>query len=205
MYINYHYFKILGTKKTLKIESINPISEVFLSDLKDNLGLDSELQEISKIEYYKLTINFYNLRKKFIKNTKNMRLIKINSITLLCNACSNPTLYSTELKSVSNDDVLEIIENKKHTFLYVARPTCDKCIAFTPLVTSIASEFSIEIPYFNTDVARIEDEEKLNEIIKELNLVAVPTLLEIKNGLVINSITGIASEDEIIDFLNIYN
>lgn len=82
MYINYHYFKILGTKKTLKIESINPISEVFLSDLKDNLGLDSELQEISKIEYYKLTINFYNLRKKFIKNTKNMGLIKINSITI---------------------------------------------------------------------------------------------------------------------------
>lgn len=131
------------------------------------------------------------------------KIIIIVFITLLCNGCSNPTLHSTELKNVSNDDVLEIIENKQHTFLYVARPTCDKCIAFTPLVTSISSEFSIEIPYFNTDVARTEDEKKLNEIVKELDLFAVPTLLEIKNGQVINSIIGIASEDEIIDFLNI--
>lgn len=66
----------------MKIESINPISEVILSNLKDNLGLDFEWQEISKMEYYKLTNNFNNLRKKYLKNTENIGVIKIKSIII---------------------------------------------------------------------------------------------------------------------------
>lgn len=130
------------------------------------------------------------------------RIITIVFIMLLCTGCSQ-NLQLTDLKNVSNDDVLEILENRQHTFLYVGRPTCDKCIAFNSLITSITSEFLIEISYFNTDVARTEDTEKLNEIIEKLSLFAVPTLLEIKNGQVVNSIVGMASEEELMEFLNI--
>ena len=55
---------------------------MILSDLKDNLGLDFELQEISKMEYYKLTNNFNNLRKKYLKNIENIGVIKIKSIII---------------------------------------------------------------------------------------------------------------------------
>lgn len=55
---------------------------MILSDLKENLGLNFELQEISKMEYYKLTNNFNNLRKKYLKNIENIGVIKIKSIII---------------------------------------------------------------------------------------------------------------------------
>lgn len=55
----------------------------------------------------------------------------------------------------------------------------------------------IEIGYWNTDKAR-EDEEKLDDILTELDVAAVPAVLKVADGEVERSIIGVGSENEFV-------
>ncbi|MBR4998960.1 MAG: thioredoxin family protein, partial [Clostridia bacterium] len=72
---------------------------------------------------------------------------------------------------------------------------CMPCRMLTPILEQVADE-RVNINFYNIDIDESED------IAKRYRIFSVPTLLAFKQGKVIDSLVGLNSFEEIIDFVD---
>ena len=105
---------------------------------------------------------------------------------------------------IGNLQLLELIEDGTHFFLYVGRPTCPFCAEFEPVLIETLRDQGKSIYYFNLDEAREENESKMIELATVLEVAGVPAMFRIENGQVVTMQGGVLSSEELIEFLEVY-
>ena len=123
----------------------------------------------------------------------------ITLIILMCIAFLGACSQKNELILVDSETVVSFLnENGGIKFLYVGRPTCENCQEYQPIVEAVINEIDVEVFYYNTDDNR--EDEIFDEIIEQLDLVAVPTIIKIKNGKVVDEMIGVQTMEYTTDF-----
>lgn len=85
----------------------------------------------------------------------------------------------------------ETLESETLKFIYVGRTDCTYCIKITPLLGKIQTEYSIVFNYLNTDTMTTENFTDISTTAEVFEGEwGTPTLLAIKNGEVISTVSG---------------
>ncbi|HFJ9449678.1 MULTISPECIES: thioredoxin family protein [Bacillus cereus group] len=108
------------------------------------------------------------------------------------------------LIEVSNQELVQLLNNKENFSLYIGRPTCPQCKELEPILKDLLKESDRKIYYYNIDDARAENEVEMKRLIKSLGVTVVPTIEYIENGHVADKIVGLQKEQEIKAFLQKY-
>ena len=98
------------------------------------------------------------------------------------------------MDSVSELDFEEIIGGDTLTIIDFSATWCMPCRLLAPILEEVADE-KTDVNFFNLD---IDDNE---EIAKRYRIFSVPTLMAFKNGKVIDSLVGLNSFEEILEFV----
>lgn len=111
---------------------------------------------------------------------------------------------SEPLVVIGNTQMETILSSKeeKKVFVYIGRPTCPECQKFEPILKETLKGEYKTIYYYNTDVARKDNEESLESLAFELGVKVVPTMIKISNGKVVSKLAGIKNQKAILEFLN---
>ena len=92
-------------------------------------------------------------------------------------------------------DFDEIINSDELTIIDFSATWCMPCRMLAPILEQVADERT-DISFYNID---IDDSE---EIAKRYRIFSVPTLMAFKQGKVIDSLVGLNSFDEILEFVD---
>ena len=98
------------------------------------------------------------------------------------------------MDSVSELDFEEIIGGDTLTIIDFSATWCMPCRLLAPILEQVADERT-DINFFNLDIDENE------EIAKRYRIFSVPTLMAFKNGKVVDSLVGLNSFDEIMEFV----
>ncbi|MGM9902558.1 hypothetical protein A5844_000945 [Enterococcus sp. 10A9_DIV0425] len=111
---------------------------------------------------------------------------------------------SEPLETIGNAQMETMLSSKekKDVFVYVGRPTCPECQKFEPILKETLTDEYKTMYYYNTDVARKDNEESLQSLASELGVEVVPTIVKISNGKVVSKLEGIKNQKAILEFLN---
>ena len=91
-------------------------------------------------------------------------------------------------------DFEEIINNEELTIIDFSATWCMPCRMLAPILEQVADK-APEVNFYNID---IDDSE---EIAKRYRIFSVPTLLAFKEGKVIDSLVGLNTFDEVMEFV----
>lgn len=98
------------------------------------------------------------------------------------------------MDSLTELDFQEIINNEDLTIIDFSATWCMPCRMLAPILEDVADEME-DVSFFNIDIDDNED------IAKRYRIFSVPTLMAFKAGKVIDSLVGLNSYDEILDFV----
>ena len=98
------------------------------------------------------------------------------------------------MDSVSELDFDEIIGGDTLTIIDFSATWCMPCRLLAPILEQVADE-KTDVNFYNLD---IDDNQ---EIAKRFRIFSVPTLMAFKSGKMIDSLVGLNSFDEIIEFV----
>ena len=98
------------------------------------------------------------------------------------------------MDSVSELDFEEIIGGDTLTIIDFSATWCMPCRLLAPILEQVA-DTRTDVNFFNLD---IDDNE---EIAKRYRIFSVPTLMAFKNGKVVDSLVGLNSFEEILEFV----
>jgi len=107
----------------------------------------------------------------------------------------------TSLIEINNQDLSQLLYNEESFIVYVGRPTCPACSEIEPVLRSLLRNLGTSIYYFNTDDARAEDSERMDELLAFLGVRLVPSIFYIEYGNVKDSILLIHDEQDLEEFL----
>jgi|GEM_PF-3482139 len=105
--------------------------------------------------------------------------------------------------SISNEQIINIISEDKYNIIYIARPTCPKCAIVEPLFIEIAQANRVTVYYFNTDIAREQNNDKMTQILEMYEVRMVPTILYTRNGEILYLYDTLNTEDIVENFRNL--
>lgn len=94
---------------------------------------------------------------------------------------SKETMDTSKYTAISTAEFKQLQQSNKSYIVYVARPTCKYCRAFSPKLAEITAENDLEIYYYNTDEAREQDSESMTALLNEMDISSVPTLVKSDN------------------------
>ncbi|MFI8496722.1 thioredoxin family protein [Peribacillus butanolivorans] len=97
---------------------------------------------------------------------------------------------ASSLISLDSQKFEKYIKEKENIWVYIGRPTCDECDRFSPVLKEVLKENNKQIYYYNTDKARKENEQEMVNQLNKLGVKTVPTMINFKNGKVINTVVG---------------
>ncbi|MEG1286314.1 MAG: thioredoxin family protein [Romboutsia sp.] len=128
-----------------------------------------------------ISLYIYTNRKFILENKK----IFIALISIICVLFAIVTISIKNLnldyglKEINNSYVQEIINKPMNDdiIVYIGRPTCNSCVQMMPKIEEIAKDYKLSVMYYNTDVAREEDESLMLENLTKLDIKIVPTIL----------------------------
>jgi predicted bacteriocin transport accessory protein len=108
---------------------------------------------------------------------------------------------------VGNSEMYEILNDASGEgfFVYIGRPTCPHCAAFEPTLEETLRYLDQELFYYQIDLARegdAESEMTMSEIMEEIEVTGVPRIVYIEDGLVIDSLAGNRSQEDVISFFD---
>ncbi|MBC2159344.1 thioredoxin family protein [Listeria booriae] len=86
------------------------------------------------------------------------------------------------MREITNIQMKQILSDKKTGYVYVGRPSCPDCDPFQKKLRNALKETDRQGYYYNTDAARKADK-NYTEIIKQMNVRVVPTLIYFTRGL----------------------
>ncbi|MDR0955656.1 MAG: thioredoxin family protein, partial [Candidatus Nomurabacteria bacterium] len=90
-------------------------------------------------------------------------------------------------------------------FLYVGRPSCEHCQAFSPLLNkAIKNVKASDVYYYNIDDATAADQNAMNQILSQLNVTGTPTFMFMKDGQEHARLSDTTDESAIETFLKKY-
>jgi len=117
-------------------------------------------------------------------------------------ACSNETI-EPGLYTIGNSEFYEIVNSDSEDgyWVYIGRPTCQYCRMVEPIIESALYHLDARMYYFNTDVARYEDEAKMLSLVNPLQIEGIPIIVHLVNGQVATYKIGVYTQGEIVDFL----
>lgn len=123
-------------------------------------------------------------------------VILIIAIAIL-NVLENTKLHvigNSEMEAILNDD------SGVGTFVYIGRPTCPFCNEFEPILEGVLNDLDRELPYFETDLADLEDPMRRSQIFDRLGVAGVPAIVYIVNGQVVDSLNGLQQQEAVLEF-----
>lgn len=99
------------------------------------------------------------------------------------------------MDSVGEFDFDEIIGGDTLTIIDFSATWCMPCRLLAPILEQVA-DTRTDVNFFNLDIDDNED------IAKRYRIFSVPTLMAFKNGKVVDSLVGLNSFDEVLEFVN---
>ena len=141
---------------------------------------------------------------------KCMLLISLLVVSFLMAACGlgngpedniEPGLYY-----IGNDELYEILntEGDEGFFIYIGRPTCPMCQEFEPILNETLDDLEAALRYFQTDMARADDEDQMLLMLEALRITGVPIVVYIENRELRDFIMGVYTMEEVMNFFE-YN
>jgi len=100
---------------------------------------------------------------------------------------------NAEFEAILDDD------SGEGTFVYIGRPTCPNCNILRPIVETLPG-FDADLNYFETDMAMADDSEWATTLLERVELRGVPAIIYVENGVVVDRLMGVQSEDALTDF-----
>lgn len=101
---------------------------------------------------------------------------------------------------ITVDQYNELLSKGTKIVLLLGRPGCSHCVAFKPVITSVANNKEIDVYYLNTDT--IETLEAWDGIWGLVEQEGTPTVAVIENNKLVKSTAGEMTSEELIRFLS---
>ena len=98
------------------------------------------------------------------------------------------------MDSLTELDFEEIVSGKDLTIIDFSATWCMPCRMLSPILEQVANKMN-DVSFYNIDIDENED------IAKRYRIFSVPTLLAFKQGKVIDSLVGLNSYDEVLNFV----
>ena len=98
------------------------------------------------------------------------------------------------MDSLSELNFQDIIKNHDLTIIDFSATWCMPCRMMAPILEDVADVMT-NVSFYNLDIDENED------IAKRYRIFSVPTLMAFKSGKVIDSLVGLNSFDEILEFV----
>ena len=99
------------------------------------------------------------------------------------------------MNSITELNFEEIIKAEGLTIVDFSATWCMPCRMLAPILAQVADKKD-QVSFYNIDIDESE------EIAKRYRIFSVPTLMAFKEGKVIDSLVGLNSFDEVMDFVN---
>jgi len=98
------------------------------------------------------------------------------------------------MKEVNELDFEEIVGGKELTIIDFSASWCMPCRMLAPIINQVANTVT-DVNFFNLDIDDSED------IAKRYRIFSVPTLLAFKEGKVLDTMVGLNSFEQVLDFV----
>lgn len=98
------------------------------------------------------------------------------------------------MKEVNELDFKEIVGGKELTIIDFSASWCMPCRMLAPIINQVANTVT-DVNFFNLDIDDSED------IAKRYRIFSVPTLLAFKEGKVLDTMVGLNSFEQVLDFV----
>ncbi len=86
----------------------------------------------------------------------------------------------------------QVLANSTHSLVFVWASWCSNCKRQKPILEQLETETPLSIKFYSL---KADDEETL---VRELKVMAVPTILLFSHGVLINKLTGVKSEKTLV-------
>ncbi|MCL2558847.1 MAG: thioredoxin family protein [Turicibacter sp.] len=144
-----------------------------------------------------------------MKTKKLILLLSLFIVSLVLVGCGESDEEVTTypgLHYIGNDELYELLntetedEDETSVFVYIGRPTCPMCQEFEPILEEALVYLGMELKYFQTDMARVENEDLMLTMMETLGITGVPTVAYIVNGELRDFLMGMYEVDEVVNF-----
>lgn len=125
-----------------------------------------------------------------------LSLILVSFLYLTINS---KTDYSSFIE-LNNKTLADKVNTSEELMVYVGRETCQECVQFEPTLKEVLSDMDKQIYYYNTDHAKEDNEQLMNDLIETLKIKVVPTIVNLKDGSIQDKLVGKHSKSEIKQF-----
>ncbi|ATF25597.1 thioredoxin family protein [Brochothrix thermosphacta] len=109
-------------------------------------------------------------------------ILVIGSGVLIFKPFATKEMDTSTFKAITTTEFETMKESKDGFVVYIGRPTCKYCRAFTPKLAKIAKDKKLTVYYYDTDKARKSDDKSLTKLLNNLDVSSVPTLMVIKDN-----------------------
>ncbi len=99
------------------------------------------------------------------------------------------------IKDISLSTLQEIIESEEDAIIYVGRESCPSCQEFYPQLEELVCSVNKVICYYNTEQDRIERKNKMLEMLEQISVFTVPSLVVKKDNVYHVFDEGISDRD----------
>ena len=101
-----------------------------------------------------------------------------------------------EMNITKSNFEAEVMNSDKPVLIDFWAPWCGPCRMLSPIIAEIAEEYGDKVKVCKVNV----DEE--DELASSFSVMSIPTLIVIKEGKVVNSVTGVRPKDQIVSMFS---
>lgn len=87
-----------------------------------------------------------------------------------------------KVNSINLDELDYILHRNANQYVYIGRDSCSVCQDAYPLVEKYASTISEPVYYYDTEQDRYNNKQEMEQILDEINVDEVPTVLMFEDG-----------------------
>jgi thioredoxin 1 len=102
----------------------------------------------------------------------------------------------TEMNITKENFEAEVMNSNKPVLIDFWAPWCGPCRMLSPTISEIAEEYGDKVKVCKVNV----DEQ--GELASTFGVMSIPTLVVIKEGKVVNSVTGVRPKDQIVSMFS---
>ena len=99
------------------------------------------------------------------------------------------------MKTINENEFTELLKKESLIVVDFSATWCMPCRMLKPIMDRVESKIT-EVEFYNSDM------EESEEVAKRYRIFSVPTLVAFRNGKKVDSMVGLNSNDDIIDFVN---
>ncbi|MBQ3502552.1 MAG: thioredoxin [Clostridia bacterium] len=96
---------------------------------------------------------------------------------------------------ILNNETFNSINNDDFCVVDFSATWCGPCRMLKPIMEEIETLLP-DVKFYNVDVDDAED------VAKDFRIFSIPTIMVFKNGQAVDSMVGLGTQDEIIEFIN---